>query len=102
MPSTTRTTKPVRAPRPTAAQSGQQATVVAFRTAAEDKLWEALHSHPHSSAADLSAVAKIGKSTAQKILARWAADGSVTRTPGITGGGRRAADLWAITDIDTA
>ncbi|AHH95720.1 hypothetical protein GCM10010174_38740 [Kutzneria viridogrisea] len=45
-------------------------------------------------------MAKIGKSTAQKILVKWAADGSVTRTAGIVEGGRRAADLWAITEID--
>ncbi|MEU0470905.1 MarR family transcriptional regulator, partial [Amycolatopsis sp. NPDC006131] len=45
-----------------------------------------------------SATAKIGKSTAQKILARWATDGSVTRTAGIAEGGRRAADLWSVAE----
>lgn len=69
-------------------------------TAAEDKLWEALHAHPNSTATDLSAAAKIGKSTAQKILVKWSGDGSVTRTAGIAEGGRRAADLWAITKTD--
>src|SRR5437879_1774482 len=99
MPSKTRTprtAKPNRVPQ----DHGEQANVVAFRTAAEDKLWETLHSHPNGTAAELSAAAKIGKSTAQKILVRWAADGSVTRTSGIAAGGRRAADLWAITDTD--
>lgn len=78
-----------------------QSTAAAARTDAEDKLWAALHTHPNSTAADLSTAAKIGKSTAQKTLARWAADGSVTRAAGIAQGSRRAADLWAITDVDT-
>jgi hypothetical protein len=77
-----------------------QDTAATVRTDTEDKLWEALHANPNSTAADLSGVAKIGKSTAQKILVKWEADGSVTRTAGIADGGRRAADLWAITDID--
>ena len=78
-----------------------QATAVTDRTDAEDKLWEALHTNPNSTAADLSVVATIGKSTAQKILAKWADDGSVTRITGIAQGGRRAADLWAIFTADT-
>ena len=80
----------------------QPATATAARSDTEDKLWKALHAHPNSTAADLSAAAEIGKSTAQKILARWEGERSVTRTPGITHGGRRAADLWAISEIDTA
>ncbi|GAA5110714.1 MarR family transcriptional regulator [Haloechinothrix salitolerans] len=78
-----------------------QTVAAKVRTDTEDKLWEALHAAPNSTAADLSATAKIGKSTAQKILVKWEADGSVTRTAGIAEGGRRAADLWAITDVDT-
>ncbi|WP_436499540.1 MarR family transcriptional regulator [Actinokineospora sp. HUAS TT18] len=70
----------------------------AVRTDTEDTLWATLHAHPNSTAAELSAAAGIGKSTAQKILARWATEGSATRTAGIAHGGRRAADLWAITD----
>lgn len=69
----------------------------AARTAAEDKLWEALHANPGTTS-ELSSAAGIGKSTAAKILVRWAGDGSVTRTPGIPGGGRRTADRWSITD----
>ncbi|MBP2474868.1 hypothetical protein JOF53_003740 [Crossiella equi] len=79
----------------------EQAVATKVRTDTEDKLWEALHAAPNSTAADLSTAAKIGKSTAQKILVKWAADGSVTRTAGIAEGGRRAADLWAITEVDT-
>ena len=77
-----------------------QGTAAKGRTDTEDKLWTVLHAHPNSTAADLASTAKIGKSTAAKILVKWAKDGSVTRTPGIAEGGRRAADLWAITDTD--
>jgi len=73
------------------------------RTAAEDKLWEALHAHPSSTAAQLSVAAGIGKSTAGKILAVWGAEGSVRRTCGIGEGSQRTADQWTIidTDVDT-
>jgi hypothetical protein len=87
---------------PTLRSVPDQTTAATVRTDTEDKLWEALHANPTSTAADLSVTAKIGKSTAQKILVKWAADGSVTRTAGIAEGGRRAADLWAITEIDAA
>ncbi|GAA2975902.1 MarR family transcriptional regulator [Actinokineospora diospyrosa] len=70
----------------------------ATRTATEDKLWAVLHSNPGTAAVELSTSAGIGKSTAQKILARWAHEGSVTRTAGAAGGSGRAADLWTITD----
>jgi predicted transcriptional regulator len=77
-------------------------SAVKVSTDTEDKLWEALHAHPNTTAADLSVAANIGKSTAQKILVRWAGDGSVTRTAGIAQGGRRAADRWVITEVDGA
>ncbi|WP_434447692.1 MarR family transcriptional regulator [Lentzea sp. E54] len=70
-------------------------------TAAEDKLWRALHSHPGSTAAELADQAAIGRSTAGKILAAWATDGSATRMPGIAQGGRRAADTWTISALET-
>jgi hypothetical protein len=72
------------------------------RTEIEDKLWEALCTNPNSTAADLSAHAGIGRSTAAKILARWANDSSITRSPGIGHDGRRAADLWSITHLDVS
>ncbi|MGH3719426.1 MAG: MarR family transcriptional regulator [Pseudonocardiaceae bacterium] len=72
--------------------------VVAGRTVTEDKLWAALHAHPAGTTSDLAAHAGIGHSTAGKILAAWATDGSATRTPGPTQAGRRAADTWTITD----
>jgi len=87
---------------PRGADRAAQADAPASRTDSEDRLWAALHAHPHSAATELATLAKIGRSTAQKILARWAADGSVTRTPGIAEGGRRAADSWAITEAPLA
>ncbi|MGH3609628.1 MAG: MarR family transcriptional regulator [Pseudonocardiaceae bacterium] len=69
------------------------------RTAAEDKLWAALHAHPAATTGGLAAQASIGRSTAAKILAAWATEGSVTRTSEPAPGGRRAADIWRITGI---
>ena len=90
---------------PTLRSVPDQTTAAKARTDAEDKLWETLHANPNSTAADLSGTAKIGKSTAQKILVKWENDGSVKRVVtrvGFGEGGRRAADLWAITEVDTA
>jgi hypothetical protein len=104
MSSKTRTRKPrttaTTGSTPTLRSVPDQPTTTTVRTDTEDKLWAALHANPNSTAADLSTAAKIGKSTAQKILVKWASDGSVTRTPGIADGGRRAADVWAIADTD--
>lgn len=71
----------------------------AGRTAAEDTLWATLHAHPATTTAGLAVLARIGRSTAGKILTAWATEGSVTRTPGsTTQGGRRGADTWTICD----
>jgi hypothetical protein len=83
-----------------ALESTDTTTTVKARTDTEDKLWQALCAAPNSSAAELSADAGIGRSTAAKILARWANDGSITRSPGIVDDGRRAADSWSITHLD--
>jgi hypothetical protein len=83
-------------------ESSDPTVATTARTETEAKLWQALGANPNSTAAELSAEAGIGRSTGAKILARWANDGSVTRTPGITEDGRRAADLWSITDPDAA
>lgn len=96
-----RTPSAARALRSVPKLAAEPATVTAARTAAEDKLWAALHTSPHTTTSELSQAAGIGKSTAGKILARWAADGSLTRTPGIVEDGRRTADRWSITDTDT-
>lgn len=66
------------------------------RTEAEAKLWKALGASPNSAAGELASAASIGKSTAGKILARWANEGRVVRTAGIIEGGRRSPDRWAI------
>ena len=68
------------------------------RTETEGKLWQALTANPNRSANDLADIASIGKSTAGKILAKWATERTITRTPGIAHGGRRAADLWVAND----
>ncbi|GAB3901397.1 hypothetical protein GCM10029964_090120 [Kibdelosporangium lantanae] len=70
------------------------------RTAAEDKLWQALHRHPGATAVHLATAAGIGKSTAGKILARWAVDGVVVRTSPPAADGSRKADLWSIAGPD--
>lgn len=96
----TRTT-PSTGPAPILRSVPDRTAVVKVRTDAEDKLWAALHANPNSTAADLAEAANIGRSTAQKLLVKWASDGSLTRTVGIANGGRRAADLWAITETAT-
>ena len=75
-------------------------TTTPTRTAAEDKLWEALRAHPGMTTAELATQAKIGKSTAGKILPAWNADGSIERTSGAQSGGRRGADRWTIPAAD--
>lgn len=85
---------------PTVPESTDPTAAMTSRTETEEKLWEALRVNPNSTAAELSTDAGIGRSTAAKILARWANESRVTRTSGIAEGGRRAADLWSITDPD--
>lgn len=60
---------------------------------AEDKLWSVLRDNPGSTTAELADKAEIGKSTAARFLAKWATDGSATRTPGT---GPRGADTWTV------
>lgn len=75
-------------------------TTTTTRTIAEDKLWGALRANPGATTTELSISAEIGKSTAGKLLAAWAADGSVERISG-TQAGRRAADRWTIPTTDS-
>lgn len=95
MPSTNAT---LGSSRSTRAPQAEAIPAPAGRTSAEDKLWAALHAHPVAATGDLAAHAGIGRSTAGKILAGWATEGSVTRTSDPGPGGRRAADTWRITD----
>ena len=81
-------------------ESTDTTSAAKVRTDTEEKLWQALCTNPNSTAAELSADAGVGRSTAAKILARWANDSSITRSPGIADDGRRAADLWSITNLD--
>lgn len=83
-----------------ALESTDTTSAAKARTDTEDKLWQALCANPNSTAAELSADAGIGRSTAAKILARWVNDGSITRSLGIADDGRRSADLWSITNLD--
>ncbi|MGW5789249.1 MarR family transcriptional regulator [Saccharopolyspora sp. NPDC003752] len=73
---------------------------VPARTESQDKVWAALHGNPGATTADIAEVAGVGRSTAGKILATWAKDGSVTRISGIGDGGRRSADCWTMTHTD--
>jgi hypothetical protein len=85
---------------PRAASEPATTPAAAGRTDTEDSLWVALLDQPGATAAQLSLAAGIGRSTASKILATWHEAGTVTRTPGIADGGKRAADRWRITDTD--
>ncbi|MGW3960142.1 helix-turn-helix domain-containing protein [Amycolatopsis sp. NPDC005003] len=49
---------------------------------AESKVRRALEAYPGTTAANLASMAGVGRSTATKILSRWAAEGLVTRTDG--------------------
>jgi predicted transcriptional regulator len=49
---------------------------------AETKVCRALESSPGTTAAQLASAAGVGRSTATKILSRWANEGLVTRTTG--------------------
>jgi hypothetical protein len=74
------------------------ATVTSVRTDTQNHLWAALKGRSDSSTtAELAIAAGIGRSTAGKILAEWAKDGTVARTPGGLVNGRRTPDRWAIT-----
>jgi hypothetical protein len=72
------------APTPAAAPSSAEA------------LLGALADRPGVTAADLAETARIGRSTASKLLASLEADGRVVRQPGGHQGGRRAADRWTL------
>lgn len=98
----TTTDDATRALRSVPEQVSEPVAATKARTETEDKLWATLHANPDSTVAELFGAAGIGKSTAAKILAKWADDGSVTRIGGIAEGGGRAADRWTITEHDSA
>ncbi|MFG1648215.1 MarR family transcriptional regulator, partial [Amycolatopsis sp. NPDC049252] len=49
---------------------------------AEPKVHRALEANPGATTAILAKAAGVGRSTASKILSRWAAEGLATRTTG--------------------
>ncbi len=67
---------------------------------AHDRVWAALRSHPGSTSAELSTAAGVARSTVAKLLTAWAADGSVTSTPGATGRAGRAPHRWTAAPSD--
>ncbi|MEU5259764.1 hypothetical protein [Amycolatopsis sp. NPDC021455] len=62
---------------------------------AETKVRRALKEHPGTTAATLASAAGVGRSTATKILSRWAAEGLVIRTDGKD---QSVPVTWAIRD----
>ncbi|MEU4252459.1 hypothetical protein AB0F15_34155 [Amycolatopsis sp. NPDC026612] len=61
---------------------------------AETKVRRALEANPGTTAAKLASAAGVGRSTATKILSRWANEGVVTRT---TGKDQSVPVTWTIT-----
>src|SRR4051812_31728107 len=68
---------------------------------ADTKVRRALEAEPGATAAKLASAAGVGRSTATKILSRWAAEGLVTRT---TGKDQSVPVTWTLRDeqIDDA
>ena len=72
------------------------------RAGAADKLMAAIRTHPESTSAALAAAAGIGRSTAAKLLVRWAADNLVTRTTTPTSGQPgRGPERWSLPNPTT-
>lgn len=72
-------------------------TATPVRTDTQNHLWVALKARSDSgTTAELAIAAGIGRSTAGKILAEWAKDGTVCRTPGGLVNGRRTPDRWTL------
>ncbi|MEG8179288.1 MarR family transcriptional regulator [Nocardia terpenica] len=72
------------------------AGVPTHRTITEAKLWTALGNYPGFTSAELAGAAGIGSSTANRILAEWAADGYACTETNLDN--PRAARTWSATD----
>ena len=70
--------------------------MAAAPTPAAEALLGALADRPGANATDLAQAAGIGRSTAAKLLASLAGQGSVLRQPGGLKDGRRAPDRWTL------
>ena len=91
------TTQPSGATAPT----GVDPTGMATRTPKEEQLWAALTATPGSTCKELAMAAGIGQSTAAKILAGWAKDGTAAKeTAAGTGRQGRAPERWFPADTD--
>lgn len=62
---------------------------------ADMKVRRALKAHPGATTANLATVAGVGRSTASKLLSRWAAEGLVTRA---TGKDQSVPVTWTLSD----
>lgn len=62
---------------------------------AEAKVRRALEAHPGETTANLATAAGVGRSTASKLLSRWAAEGLATRT---TGKDQSVPATWTLRD----
>lgn len=63
---------------------------------ASDKLWAELRARPGTTSDQLAHFAGIGRSTAAKILARWVADASITRTTPTQANGRPGTATFTV------
>ncbi|WP_216211120.1 hypothetical protein [Amycolatopsis aidingensis] len=63
----------------------------------DDRVFAALRNNPGATTAAVAIAAGVGRSTAAKILARWDAEGTVTRTPGAD---HRSPDTWTVPSLD--
>jgi hypothetical protein len=74
----------------------------AAKPSTEDAITKALKANPDATAAEVAAVANVGRSTASKVLARLTSVGQVCRTEGGRDGGRRLPDRFALASAKPA
>lgn len=67
-----------------------------------DAVLGAVGTSPNATAAELSAITGLGRSTVSKALVTLEAAGKVTRTPGGRDAGRRQADRWFLAGAPAA
>jgi hypothetical protein len=72
------------------------------KPASEQAVLEALASNPDATVADVAAAAKVGRSTAGKVLTRLTSSGEIRRTEGGRDGARRLPDRFALASAETA